>query len=229
MVRRARRRPLPEITALAPSRRRPGRVHVHVDGRFLASLDAMTVALHHLRVGGVLSERELAALGRDAVLAGRVDRCLRFLAYRPRSEAELRTYLRRHEATPEQAEDVIAELRRQKLVDDAAFARYWRDSRDQFSPRGERMLRAELRAKGVASEELAEVLPAEEEEVELARRAAQRQLRAARALPWPEFRVRLLGFLQRRGFAYAVANRAVRDLWQTVSAEAAGEDEGDDA
>jgi regulatory protein len=216
---------LPEITALTPSTRRQGRVHLYLDGRFAASLDAMTAATHHLRVGQVLTPDDVAALEREAVIARLVDRALRFLGFRPRSEAELRTYLRRHEAMPEQVDAVLAELRRLGLVDDAAFARYWRAARDQAAPRGERLLRAELRAKGVAADEVAAVLPAAEEEAALARRAAERPLRGARALPWPEFRAKLLGYLQRRGFSYETASRTARDLWEELTNERPDADE----
>lgn len=218
---------MPEITALTPSTRRKGRVHIHVDGRFLASVDAMTVALHGLKVGRIVEQGELDELERDAVITRLVDRSLHFLSFRPRSEAELRTYLRRQEATPEQTAAVLAELRRQNLVDDAAFAQFWRDSRDRFSPRGEGALRAELRAKGVDAEVVTSVMPDADEQDVLAMRAGERQVRTLRALAWPEFRTKLLGYLQRRGFRYEVANRTARELWATVRGEAA-DDEDDE-
>jgi regulatory protein len=216
-----------EITALTPSPRRKGRVHIYLDGKFLASVDAMTIAMYRLSVGQTMSPAVLADLERDAVLTRFVDRALRFLGFRPRSEAELRAYLRRQEATPEQVEAVLADLRRQKLVDDEAFAQFWRESRDRFSPRGEGALRSELRAKGVASDIVAEVMPDADEEDALAMRAAERQLRTIRALPWPDFRTKLLGYLQRRGFRYEVANRTARDLWATVQGEEIDDEESD--
>ena len=204
---------MPEITALTPSTRRKGRVLMYVDGKFMASVDAMTIALYRLSVGQTVSLTLLTDVERDAVITRLVDRALRFLSFRPRSEAELRTYLRRQEATPDQVEAVLVDLRRQKLVDDGAFAQFWRESRDRFSPRGEGALRSELRAKGVASDIVAEVMPDADEEAVLAMRAAERQLRTIRALPWPDFRTKLLGYLQRRGFRYEVANRTARRLW----------------
>lgn len=220
---------MPEITALTPSTRRKGRLHLYVDGRFTASVDAMTVALHGLRVGRIVEQGDLDALERDAVVARLVDRSLHFLSFRPRSETELRSYLRRQEATAEQAAAVLAELRRQRLVDDEAFAQFWRESRDRFSPRGEGALRAELRAKGVATEVVAGVMPDADEEDGLAMRAAERQVRTLRGLAWPEFRTKLLGYLQRRGFHYEVANRAVREVWAAERGEADPEEEGVDA
>lgn len=217
---------MPEITALTPSARRKGRVHIHIDGRFLASVDTMTVALHGLKVGTIVEQGALDEIERDAVIARLVDRALHVLSFRPRSEAELRTYLRRQEATPEQTEAVLRELRRQQFVDDEAFAQFWRESRDRFSPRGEGALRAELRAKGVDSEVVSSVMPDADEEDVLAKRAAERQVRSLRALAWSEFRTKLLGYLQRRGFRYDVANRTARELWTAERGEAA--DDGDE-
>lgn len=218
---------MPEITALTPSSRRKGRTHIYVDGKFMASVDAMTIALHRLKVGQFVDQAALDELERDAVITRLVDRSLHFLGFRPRSEAELVRYLRQQEATAEQIEAVLAELRRQHLIDDEAFAQFWRDSRDRFSPRGGGALRAELRAKGVATEFVADVMPDADEEDVLAQRAAERQLRTLRALPWPEFRTKLLSHLQRRGFRYEVANRTARALWATERGEAAGEEEED--
>lgn len=216
---------MPEITALTPSARRRGRMRVYVDGRFLASVDELTLAMHGLKVGLIIGHEAIAALERDVVVNGLVDRTLRFLSFRPRSEAELRAYLRRLEATPDQVEATVSELRRQGLVDDEAFARFWRDARDRAAPRGERLLRAELRSKGVQSDVVDEVLPDDDEQAVLARRAADGRLRQFERLPWPEFRLRLLGFLQRRGFDYDVANRTVRDVWETLAASAPPEED----
>lgn len=216
---------MPQITALTPSTRRKGRMHIYVDDRFIASVDAMTIALHRLTVGQTVEMAALAGLERDAVITRLVDRSLHFLGFRPRSEAELRRFLQRHEATPEQMATVINELRRQKLVNDASFAQLWRESRDRFSPRGQGMLRAELRSKGVASDVVAEVMPNADEEDTLALRAAEKHMRTLRAAPWPEFRTKMLGYLQRRGFRYDVANRTARELWTAANGEAADEGE----
>lgn len=208
-----------EITALKPSSHYADRIHVYLDGEFLASVDEMTVAARHLRVGMQLSPADAASLREEADVHALVDRCLRFLSFRPRSEQELRLYLQRRKVEPEQVEAVMEELRRLKLVDDAAFARFWRDSRDRFSPRGERLLKAELRAKGLSSEDVAEALPEPEDEAALALRAAERHVRTLRGLPWPDFRQKMLGFLQRRGFDYDLSNRVARAVWDMVAGE----------
>jgi regulatory protein len=78
------------------------------------------------------------------------NRALNFLAVRPRSTAEVRERLRRKNVAPDMIDAVIARLNRAQYLDDAEFARYWIGERARSSPRGARLLRGELRNKGVS-------------------------------------------------------------------------------
>jgi regulatory protein len=85
---------------------------------------------------------------------------LRFLESRARSAYEVRGRLVRHGYRPDLVESCIARLTELGMVDDAAFAQAWVESRDRARPRGERALRRELAQKGInreiADETLAE-------------------------------------------------------------------------
>src|SRR5436190_3942069 len=85
-------------------------------------------------------------------------RALKILAYRPRSEAELRERLARAGFSPEDIEAACAKLRGLKLLDDEAFARSF--ARDRIENRGHGPLRVEreLRLKGVAKPLIGAVL-----------------------------------------------------------------------
>jgi regulatory protein len=78
------------------------------------------------------------------------NRALNFLAVRPRSTAEVRERLRRKNVAPDLIDAVIARLNRAQYLDDAEFARYWIGERARSRPRGARLLRGELRNKGVS-------------------------------------------------------------------------------
>jgi regulatory protein len=87
-----------------------------------------------------------------------LDAALRFLESRARSEAEVRRRLTFAGYRAELVEDAITRLRELGMLDDAAFARAWVESRDRARPRGERALRQELSLKGVERGLLDEVL-----------------------------------------------------------------------
>lgn len=202
------------ITALERQQRRR-RLNVFVDGRFALAVGVELAAERGLRPGLALSADDLRSLQQAETRQRAYESALRLLAHRPRSEQELRQRLRRRGFEAPLIEETVARLRRLGFLDDAAFARYWVESRDELSPRGQRLLRHELRLKGIDSETAAEATATVSDE-EAAYRAAARRLRSLAGLDLPLFRERLGGFLLRRGFSYDVARRTVDRCWREV-------------
>jgi len=140
---------------------------------------------------------------------------LRYLSFRPRSEAELRFRLSRRGFDGETIAHVLTKLKEQHLVDDVAFAQFWRDNRQAFSPRSRRLIEQELSSKGVAAETIAEVTARLDDELQ-AYEAAQRKLRHAKALAYPDFCRKLGAFLRRRGFNYETIRHTIDRAWKEV-------------
>jgi regulatory protein len=204
------------VTAIEPQRRRGGRrVNVFVDGRYAFSLERDLANL--VRVGQPVSDLKSAELLLEDEQARAFEGALAFLSYRPRSEREVRERLQKKDVPPPILESVIERLRRLRLVDDQEFARYWVEQRQTHRPRGVRLLRQELRQKGVDADTTTDVLEQSEEAedpVEAACRAAQRKAAALRSSDSREFQQKLGQFLLRRGFDYATAGAACRRLWE---------------
>ncbi len=203
---------MPTVTALETAETRSGPVvRVFLDGRFAFSLDPVTAHRYSLAVGKVLSGEEVAELERQSALERALSAAYRLLTYRPRSEAEVRTRLLRKGFDPATVEAALEKLRAQGLLDDLAFGRFWRESREAFSPRGEHLLRAELRQKGLPGETVGEVL-ADFDEAESALKVARSLRRRLDKLPSEERRRRLWGQLARRGFAPDTIQQVVRQV-----------------
>jgi regulatory protein len=202
------------VTAIEPQVRGGGkRANVFVDGRYAFSLTIELAA--SLRVGSAVDGSTTARLLNEDQRARVYDAALRFLGARPRSEREIRTRLARHQFAPEMVDGAIERLRRIGLVDDAAFAEYWVEQRQTHRPRGGRLLKQELRAKGVDLDTAAAAIPTDDD-AEGAYRAAARKAYSLRAVDERTFKQRLSGFLQRRGFDYettrSVVNRLLSEL-----------------
>ncbi len=207
------------ITSLEPQQRRRGkRVNVYVDGRYAFSVDAEVA--RDLRVGQELAAHASAdVLERDQFQVA-LDAALAFLGYRPRSAQEIRRRLARKEVPPSVVDAVLDRLHAWRLVDDEAFARYWIEQRQTFRPRGTRLLKAELRQRGVSVELAASV--AEETDVTAdddAYRAAAKKARQLAALDERTFRTRLSQFLGRRGFDWDTIAPTVERLWREAGHE----------
>lgn len=84
----------------------------------------------------------------------------RFLEARSRSVHEVRRRLTGAGYQPDLVEGAIARLTDLGMLDDAAFAQAWVESRDRARPRGERAIREELRTKGLARDVVDEVIQA---------------------------------------------------------------------
>ncbi len=148
--------------------------------------------------------------------------CLRQLAVRPRTRAELAKVLARKEISEEVIAEVLDRYDEVGIIDDAAFARAWVSSRHHGRGLARRALANELRQRGVSAEEASEALESvdDESEAATARALVDRKLRTATGTPEAVFR-RLVAMLARKGYPAGIAIRAVKDALAARDAEAA--------
>ncbi len=204
-----------KITALRVGRGRRKRVNVFLDGRFAFSLEAEVAVKEGLQVGQELSANQIEALARSDHFHRCLNAAAHYLSYRPRSEFELRERLRQRGFDGDSVEAVITKLKEQGLVDDTAFAQFWKDNRESFSPRSQWLTKLELRRKGVANNIIDQVV----DDIDNDDSAYRAALSKARSLPlsdYQSFHRRLGEYLKRRGFGYGVINHSLERLWQEL-------------
>ena len=140
------------------------------------------------------------------------------LARKAWSARELTSRLKRRGAPDEVAGAVVAELTARGYVDDAAFARFWAESRARGRRIGSRRLRQELIVKGIPQDLAAaavagafEAAPEADRCLEAGRRRLPALLRggAVRAAP------KLRDYLLRRGYPVSLVLRTVAALTGT--------------
>ncbi|AIA06309.1 recombination regulator RecX [Streptomyces noursei] len=138
--------------------------------------------------------------------------CLRLLTGSARTRRQLADALRERGIPDEAAEEVLARFEDVGLIDDAAFADAWVESRHHGRGLARRALARELRTKGVDSALIDEAvgrLDAEQEE-STARELVARKLRTTRGLDRDKRLRRLAGMLARKGYPEGLALRVVR-------------------
>ncbi|MBI4080906.1 MAG: regulatory protein RecX [Candidatus Levybacteria bacterium] len=144
-------------------------------------------------------------------------KAIKFLSFRPRSEKEVRdNLLKKKKYDSVVIERVIATLQRQNFLNDHEFAKWWVNSRKQFKMRAERIIRLELRQKGVAKEIIDESLQIKEDDehpvqddATLAEKLVKKQLPRYKGIPKNEVYKKLGGFLARRGFDWETIKRSI--------------------
>ncbi|MFC1993300.1 regulatory protein RecX [Chloroflexota bacterium] len=201
------------VTAIRAGRGQRKRVNIFLDGKFAFSLEAEVATKESLKVGQELSAEQIEALTGSDHLQRCLNAALHYLDYRPRSESELRERLQRRGFDGDSIEATITKLKEQGLVDDIAFAEFWKDNRDSFSPRSQWLTRLELRQKGVAGDIIDQIVDTIDNN-DSAYRAALSKARSLSLSDYQSFRQRLGGYLKRRGFGYEAINHAIERIWQ---------------
>lgn len=207
---------MPEITGV---RERRGRARVFVDGEFWAEIDANVALERGLYEGVALSYEELdeARVAGERALA--MSRALNFLAYRSRSEKEVRDRLVRYGYGGDTVNGVLGRLAELGYLDDVGFART--AAREKARKYGPRRVSADLMRGGVKGEiaqAAVEEAFQEQSERDVAREAAARRYNTAEGSDAQARRV--YGFLMRRGFSADVCAEIAREYREPDASEA---------
>ncbi|HWA58048.1 MAG TPA: regulatory protein RecX [Gemmatimonadales bacterium] len=203
------------ITALEPDPNRPGAVRVLVDGRPFCTVHEGAVRAGALGVGDEWDEARSATAGRAADEEAAWRTLLKALERRSFSVGELRRRLRQKGHPAPAVDFAIERALGMTLLDDAAFALQYVQSRAHRG-RGPARLRQDLRARSVAEPLIDAALraqwPEPEAALDVAASLAARRARQLGAVDRDVKRRRLLGFLARRGFSGSRVSELVRRI-----------------
>lgn len=146
---------------------------------------------------------------------------LRFLSFRPRSKKEVSDYLKRKKADPLLINKIINKLEEYNFINDEEFAKWWIEQRTVFKPRSSRLIKMELRQKGISNEIIeSEIFSSEAglifNEIERAKKIVESKIYKYKGLPRQEIFRKLGGLLVRRGFSYDVIKQSIDEILTKV-------------
>lgn len=189
-----------KITDIKQQVKRVDRYSIYVDGKYLFPLGESELLNLGLRIGQEYTEVELEELKQKAVLDKGFDRALNLTMRRPRSEWELRDYLKRKEYDPENITVILNMLSDRGYVNDADFAKRWVDNRRLLKATSKRRLRQELKQKRVPDDVIDQVLAEDEtDEREVLRDLIERKRKQTKY----QDDLKLMQYLSRQGYSYS--------------------------
>lgn len=206
------------ITDIKTQTKDPLRENIYLDGKFGFGISAEKRFEHRLKIGQSLAEKEVKELVFEDQVGKLLVSAQKFLSFRPRSTKEIRDNLKRKLEKGEYVEpdkildEVLRKLMKLGLVNDEEFARWWIEQRQKFRPRGERLLRSELHAKGVGREVIDEELHAYDSPAGEVEKVARKKVDSYRTLPDRQFRAKMGAYLARRGYDWDEISRVVDRL-----------------
>lgn len=207
------------ITRLVRQQRDAERVSVFIDGAFAFGLALDLAVRAGLRKGQRLGVAEQQALLDEEERLRAKAVALDFIAYKARTEAEVRRKLARKGFSEHVAEEAVARMRELGYLDDADYARAYARSRLGGRGHGPQRIRADLLKRGIAPktidaalDDLVERDDLRESALEHGRKRWQRLRREDD--PYKR-RKKLADFLARRGFDFDL----IREVTEVLEAE----------
>ena len=131
------------------------------------------------------------------------NKALRFLSFRPRSEKEIRDYLQKKNSDPQTAQKIIDKLKEYNFINDKEFARLWFESRIKLKPRAIRVIKLELKQKGIEDELIDEIFDnTKTDDKELALVLAEKRFKRYAKEEPQKAKEKMYRFLISKGFNY---------------------------
>jgi regulatory protein len=155
--------------------------------------------------------------GNDGIFEKFYNYSLKFLSYRIRSEKEIRDKLKAKQVETQIIEKIIAKLKEKKFIDDDNFAGMWIENRNRFKPRSLRLIKMELKQKGIDPEIIESRIKDQElgveSDLEQAKKLVEKRIGRLKGLPKQEIYEKLGRYLASKGFNWDTIKKSI-DLAQ---------------
>ena len=197
-----------KITDIKQQVKRQNRYSIFVDEKYLFSLSENELINSGLRVGRELSQAELSGLKYESELGKVYERALNLISHRPRSEGELRDYMKRKGHDEAAISQVIERLSERSYINDADFARRWVEYRRMLKSSSKRRLMQELRQKHISDDIIHQVLSDDEINDQQALRELVEKKRRQSKYKDDQ---KLMQYLSRQGFNYDDIKAALQE------------------
>jgi regulatory protein len=141
---------------------------------------------------------------------------LHFLSYRIRSEKEVRDKLKTKQVDPQTLEKVIAKLKEKKFINDEEFARMWIENRNRFKPRSLRLIKFELKNKGIDNDLINSLINDSgfvvQSDLDSAKKLIEKKIEKFKNLPEQEIYQKLGRFLASKGFNWDTIKKSIDEV-----------------
>lgn len=188
-----------KITDIKQQVKRQDRYSVYVDGKYSFSLSEHELMIQALRIGQEFDKDQFEHIKDTAVEDRAYMRAVDLIARRPRSEWELRQYLRKKSYNDNIIHKILNRLSERGLLNDLDFAKSWVNNRRLLKNVSKRRLQQELQQKHISEVIISEVLSRDEtSDTETIKELAEKKRQQSRY----QDRDKLMAYLLRQGFNY---------------------------
>lgn len=192
------------ITALTPQVKDKNRVNVYIDGDFVCGLQLETAVKYNLKAGVSLTRERLAEIEFDSEKTKALEKASAYISKTMKTEKQLIDYLAGKGYGIAVISFIIEKFKQYGYVDDKEYAAAY--IRSVGGKKGERLIRYELRGKGVSDEDIDSAFSENRTDEDAVFAVADKFMRRKEATP--ENVKKLYRHLVSKGFSYEDAGRA---------------------
>ncbi|MGU3469559.1 RecX family transcriptional regulator [Paenibacillus sp. D51F] len=213
------------VTKVEPDSRKRSYYWICLDGNEEPefSVHEDILVKYRLLKGSVLSSEELEGIQSEGDRYKAYASALYYAGFKMRTAKEMADYLKRKEYTEPDIRYAVERLQQEKVIDDRDYARMYAAQKVKSSQKGRRLIRQELEQRGVSKLTAGETIEALDvgAERDAAFKAAAKKWRSLKGEDRDK-RLKLTGFLLRRGFQGDLVREAVRHVSEGEELETEG-------
>ncbi len=202
-----------EITAITPQVKDKTRCNIYVDGRFYCGLTLEATVKNRLKVGQSISPERFSEIQLESEKETALDKAMRHLAASSKTEKQIREFLKKKGFLPAVCDYAVEKLKDYKFLDDGDYAKTYVEY--AAKKKGSRLIRMELRGKGISEEEIDGAIGGinARDELAAARALLEKYLRSKTADKTTLQKA--ARYLMGKGFDYDVVKDAVSSFGET--------------
>lgn len=198
-----------EITAITPQVKDKTRCNIYVDGRFCCGLTLETVVKNRLKIGQSITEEKLSEIQLESEKNSALDKALTHISATMKTQKQIREFLTKKGYLPAVIDYVLEKMRSYNFLNDGMYAEAYVESASKR--KGGRLIKMELRNKGVSEMEIESALDHLDEEQEIATASVilekyMRNKEADVVTLQKAYR-----YLMGKGFSYDIAKAALKN------------------
>jgi regulatory protein len=206
------------ITKISTQKKQTGRFNIYIsDGseeKYAFSVDEDVLIKYQLKKGMELDEfTQMEVLYQDTVRKA-LGTAIQYLAFRMRSEKEVRDYLQQKEIEPPVVQEVLHRLYNLNYLNDEQFALAFIRTQINTSDKGPNLVKQELKEKGISDPILETVMKEFTYEIQLTKvhLLCQKSLKKKRNDSQYIFEQKLKQTLSRKGYSFSIIDEGMKEL-----------------
>lgn len=202
-----------QITRIQQAQKNESRVNLFLNDEFWIGIDKDELLSFQLYKGKEIDEELKSQIEQSSSTTKLTNKVINYIQIRPRSEKEVRDYLKKKNVDPISTSQIISKLKSKDLISDEQFTRWYIENRLISGKFGELRIKNELMQKGIPKslvDSTYKSLLTDEKESEVEEKALIYATKISKTIKSEnryEFRTKLIKKLMGRGYSYSLSSK----------------------